>query len=69
MLKFTKHLFLLQINRVNDEIENTGITDKKTTNKAFYCQINARGEILPAFIVLSHFLSLSLNLLRAAGRL
>jgi hypothetical protein len=49
----------LQINRVNHEIENTGIAEKKI-NKAFYCEINARGEILPSFIVLSHFFSQSL---------
>lgn len=34
---------------------------KKKINKAFGCQINARGEILPSFIVLSRFVSLSIS--------
>ncbi len=34
MFKFTIRIFLLQINRVNHEIENTGTEEKKPTKRS-----------------------------------
>ncbi len=58
MFKFTKRIFLLQINRVDHEIEKYRYCRKtNNNNKALYCKIYARGEILPFFIVLSQSLA------------
>ena len=63
MFKFTIRIFLLQMNRVDYEIENTGIAEKKIIIiKRYIVKYMHAGKSY-------HYSLFFLNLLRAAGRL